>query len=320
MRSTRQASLVHGVVGGLLAGVSIALWFFVVDLFAGDPLHTPLELGRALFGVASNGGEGSSVLLYTLLHFGTFAIVGALAAAFLASAGIAPRIGLGLFFGICVLTAIHYVGLLLTDERLLDVLPAAHVVGANLLAGVLLMTHLHRVQKEERPLGWAALIDHPLLAEGLKVGIIGAGTVAVWFFLIDIAMSSPFHTPAALGSAVFLGADGPASIAVTPAIVAAYTVLHLAVFAVIGIAFVATARSVEQLPSITLYVIMGGILLEAVTFSTLVAFGDWVLGSVSIWAVGVANLLAVAAMGGWIWREHPGFRKSVREGVGVTVT
>lgn len=318
MRSSRQSSLVHGVVGGLLAGASVALWFLVVDLVAGDPLSTPTALGRALFGVAENGGISGTVLLYTVLHFGTFGIVGALTATFLTAVGVSPRVGLGLFFGICVLTTIHYVGLLVTDERLLDVLPAGHVVGANLLAGVLLMTYLHRTRHEERPFGWTALAGHPLLAEGLKVGVIGALAVGVWFFVIDIVLRSPFHTPAALGSMLFLGADGTDNLSVTPAIVAAFTVLHLVAFSVIGVAFVAAARGVEQLPSIALFVVLGGILLEALTFSILVAFGGWVLGSVSTWAVGGANLLAVGAMGGWIWREHPGIRARVLEGLGAT--
>ncbi len=310
MKPTQPSVLVHGVVGGLLAGAIVALWFLVVDLVAGDPLHTPIELGGALF-----GGIGAStalnVGLYSLLHLGTFAIVGGATAWFLAANEIAPRLALGLFFGLCVLTAIHYVGLLLTDQRLLGVLPAGHVIGANLLAGVILMTYLHRVEGVEQPLGWAALRYHPLLAEGLKLGLIGAVTVAAWFLLVDIAAGSPFRTPAALGSAVFLGADGPESISVSPAILAAYSVLHLVAFGFVGVAFAAAARGVEQLPSLAFFVVMGVVLIEALTFTVLVAFGGWVLGSVSLWAVGVANVLAFVAMGVTVWRAHPGLRDGV---------
>ncbi|MCG8469008.1 MAG: hypothetical protein MJB57_12515 [Gemmatimonadetes bacterium] len=314
MKSTQQSVLVHGVVGGLLAGAIVALWFLVVDLVAGDPLRTPAELGGALFGRVG-GGTATTVALYSLLHFATFAVVGGVTGWFLDAAGVAPRLALGLFFGVCVLTAIHYVGLLLTGEHLLGVLPAGHVVGANLLSGLALMAYLHRVEKEEHPLGWAALRYHPLIAEGLKLGVVGALAVAAWFFFVDLVAGSPLRTPAALGSALFLGPEATLD-AATPAIVAAYSVLHLVAFGLVGIAFAAIARGVEQLPSLAFFVVLGAIVLEALTFSALVAFGGWVLGGVSVWAVGVANLLAFVAMGTWVWRSHPGLREGVlREGL-----
>lgn len=313
MKPSQRSTLVHGVVGGLLAGAAVALWFFVVDLFAGDPLRTPYELGLALFGPSSSGAVGPTVGLYTLLHFGTFAIVGGTTAVFLGAVGLAPRVALGLFVGVVVFTAIHYVGLLVTGTQLLAVLPAIHVVGANLLAGVLLMSYLHRSEHEEKPFGWTALIEHPLLTEGIQAGLIGAGTVAAWFLVLDILRGSPFMTPAALGSMLFLGADGPESVAVTGPIVAAYTVTHVVLFALAGMVFAAIARGTERVPSIAFFVVMGGLLLEALSFSVLVSVGTWVLGSVSIWAVGVANLLAVVAMGGWLLRQHPTLREVLLE-------
>ena len=32
----------EGVVAGTLGAVTVALWFFVIDLFQGRPLHTPV--------------------------------------------------------------------------------------------------------------------------------------------------------------------------------------------------------------------------------------------------------------------------------------
>ena len=65
MRSTRQSALVHGVIGGLRAGVIVAIWFLAVDLFAGDPLRTPARLGAALFGQPDTS---SGVLVANLGH------------------------------------------------------------------------------------------------------------------------------------------------------------------------------------------------------------------------------------------------------------
>ncbi len=311
MRATQQSAVVHGVVGGLLAGAVVAIWFLVVDLLAGDPLRTPAQLGAALF--EPGASRATLVILYTLLHFATFAVVGGGTGAFLAASGGTPGVLLGLFFGICVLNGVHYVGLLTTEQRLLTVLPWPHVFGANLLAGVAYMAYLHRAGREERPLGLGALRYHPLIAEGLTVGLVGAIAVALWFFVIDIATGQPLHTPAALGSAVFLGANGAQAVSTSPAIVAAYTVLHLVAFGLVGIGFAAVVREVEQFPSLAYVVVLGAILLEAITFAVLVTFGGWVLGALSLWAIGLGNLIAVAAMGAWMWRKHPRLRERVLE-------
>jgi len=289
----------------------VALWFLVVDLIAGDPLLTPAQLGANLFG-QPNVSRGVLVLLYTMLHFGAFAIFGGVTGWLLAATGAAPGILLGLFLGASVLDAIHYFGLLVTDQRLLNVLPWPHVVGANMLAGVAFMLYLHRSEHEENPLGIGVLRDHPLVAEGLKIGAIGATAVAVWFFLIDIASGVPFHTPAALGSVLFLGAGDAGAVSTAPGIIAAYSVVHLGLFGVAGITFTAVARRIEELPPLAYMTLLAAILLEAATFGVLVSLGEAVLGTISLWSVGIGNLLAVGSMAGWIWKTHPMLRERVK--------
>jgi len=320
MQKKQSVAVVHGVVSGLLAGVIVALWFLVADVIAGDPLRTPTRLGAALFDL-SVFNRSTIVPLYTLVHLGTFALIGAATAWFLAVTGTAPRILLGFVLGMCVLNAIHYVGLLLTSQRLLTVLPWPHVVGANVLAGIAAMTYLHQVDEGRRPFGLGTLRDHPLVAEGLVVGLVGAAAVAAWFFVIDIVTGAPLQTPAALGSAVFLGATGASEVTGSAAIIAAYSVLHLGAFGCVGILFAAVARGVERLPSLGFIVLLSAILLEAVTFVVLVAFGGWVLGALSLWSVGVGNLVAVGAMGWWLWRSHPDLKEFiVEEGLATTGT
>lgn len=310
MPSNRQAAIVHGVVGGLLAGFLVAVWFFVVDIITGDPFRTPTRLGAALFDLTV-GDRASLVPLYTLLHLGTFAILGAVTAWFLAATETAPRVLTGAVFGLGVLNGVHYVGLLVTGAELLTVLPWPHVVGANVLAGIALMSFLHQMGEDAAAFGLGALRNHPMVSEGLRVGLVGAAAVAVWFLLVDVAAGAPLRTPAALGSVVFLGADGASLISTAPGIIAAYTVLHLALFAAAGIGFVAVARGIEELPSFAYLALMCAILLEATTFAALVSLGQTVLGALSIWAVGIANVLAVGSMAGWIWWTHPELRERV---------
>lgn len=306
MQGSPRSVLVNGLVAGLLAGLAVAAWFLVVDVAAGAPLRTPRMLGEAFF-----GDGGAALLGYTALHLATFAALGAAAAAFLAASGIPPGWFVGLVFGVGALNAVHYGALLALDAGLMDLLPWEHVLGANLLAGLVAMTWLHRRAPEGRSIGPAALRRRPLAMQGLAVGLVGAGAVALWFFLLDIAAGVPFRTPAALGSALFLGAESPAEIRVDLGIVAGYTVLHVALFWLVGIGLAAIARGLERAPGLAYLVILGAIILEAASFGALVVAAQWVLGALSLWAVGVGNLLAVAAMGAWIWWSRPELRREV---------
>ena len=301
----------HGVVGGLLASLVVAAWFLVADLAAGQVFRTPAELGSLLFPEVA--GVGARVFLYSLVHLSVFAALGVAAAAFLAASGIRSGWLAGVLFGIGVLNAVHYGALLVAGAPVVAVLPWPHVIGANLAAGLLLMGYLYNASGDGRPVGLAALASHPVVGDGLLCGLAGAAAVALWFFLLDLAAGEPFRTPAALGSALLLGAESPDAVRVTPGVVAAYTAVHAAVFALAGLVFVAVARQVERTPALAYVVLLGAIVLEAASLGAMVAVGGWVLGAVSLWAVGVGNLLAIAAMGGWIWLTRPVLRERVRQ-------
>src|SRR3989442_9743402 len=48
MRRAINERIARGAVGGLLAGLTVALWFLVVDSLAGRPFHTPAVLAGGL--------------------------------------------------------------------------------------------------------------------------------------------------------------------------------------------------------------------------------------------------------------------------------
>ena len=89
----------EGVIAGIIGATAIAVWFFIVDLVAGQALFTPSTLGRAAFSVLGAVPDAESpiihVLAYTLFHYAAFISVGIVAAAMVRLAGDEPSVLLG---------------------------------------------------------------------------------------------------------------------------------------------------------------------------------------------------------------------------------
>ena len=307
----RPVPAIHGIVGGLLAGAIVALWFFAVDAAGSGLFHTPATLATTVLGHETTLSVPRLVAVYTLLHFSVFALLGLGATWLFRVTPTSPGIMTGALFGIGVLSAVHYGALLLVGEKILPVLPVGHVLAANVLGGIAMMLYVHRATHEERPFGFAALKGHALLIDGLIYGAIGAGAVALWFLLLDVLSARPFHTPAALGSALLLGAQSPADIRVVPGIIFAYTAVHLGAFFLIVVGLAWTVRVLERAPNMWLMGLLVLIMLEALFFGVVGSLGEWVLGAIGLWAVAVGNVLAVLSMGARVWSTRPGLRQQL---------
>lgn len=317
---TRPVSLnaAHGIVGGLLAGAVVALWFFAVDISTTQAFWTPARLASAVLGEPFVSPTARLVLLYTLLHFGVFATLGGITGLLLPALDIAPGYLVGAFFGIGVLNTAHYGGLLVTDADLITVLPVGHVLAANLAGGMVLMAYLRRVRGATTSLVGQLVKEYPVIADGLVTGMVGAAAVALWFLVLDIVLGIPFRTPAALGSAVLLGADAASEVHYTLGVIAAYTALHLLAFACVGVAFAWVAGRIEQYPAFWLLPVLAFVVLEGLFIGLVGIRSDWVLGAQGWWAIGVGNLAAVSSMGWWVWRAHPGLRRVAARGLAET--
>jgi len=301
----RSQIVLRGMLAGLAAGAVVAVWFLVVDLVAGDSFRTPTLLGRTLLGADQEMSPTRLALAYTVVHFGVFAFLGALIAGVLRAFGLAPAALLGLLFGVGVLDGIYYTALLVTGADVLNVLPAIHVLGANLAAGVVLMACLHRLEHSQTAFGLGELRHHDLAMEGLATGLIGAAVVALWILLFDVIRGQPFATPAALGSALFLNADSGDAVRTSVGIVLAYTVVHAAAFSLVGVLLAWSARRLERNPGMWLGWLIGFVILEGFFIGTVGTHAQWVQGAVGWWAVAIGNVLAVVTMGWWVWRHHP---------------
>ena len=318
MRRPRSDVLFHGIIGGIVAGAVIALWFLIVDLADGAPFRTPEALAQIAFRNPAGMANAQLITTYTILHLGMFALLGLIVSVVMDLFELEPSLRLGALVGVGVLNAAHYGAILATGSTMLTVLPPLHVLGANLCAGLALMTYLHFSLRPEVPFGVTTLRDHPLLRDGLITGAIGAGVVALWFLLLDVARGAPLFTPAALGSVVFLGAGNAAQVQMSLGIILAYTALHIAAFAVVGVVFEWSAGRLEHAPGMWLMALLVFITLDGIFLGTIGSLGQWVLGALGIWAVAIANLLAIGAMSGWLLVRHPRLRAELRAPLGET--
>lgn len=153
---------------------------------------------------------------------------------------------------------------------------------------------------------------HNLVREGIYAGAIGATAVAIWFLIIDTVAGNPFYTPKLLGHAVIsvLGAAMPDS---TFTEVAGYTVFHYAFFALIGIIVVAVVHQSERTPAILAGLLMMFVALQLGLYFLSALLKESPLGGMAWSQIFIANLLASAAMGWFIWRRHPKLGRNLNE-------
>jgi hypothetical protein len=144
----------------------------------------------------------------------------------------------------------------------------------------------------------------------MAAGLLGAVVVAVWYLVWDILSGRPFETMNVLGRIFLQGDLNPGPRAVDPAAVGGFLVLHVAVFLLIGLAL----AKVTHLAAANLSLRMGvwiGLVVAFLFLTGMVYMLNVSTGNrLPLWEVLGGGVLGVAAMGGWLWRRHPGLRRS----------
>ncbi len=147
--------------------------------------------------------------------------------------------------------------------------------------------------------------EHSTVREGLVAGLLGATIVAAWYFVFDAAAGKPFHTPNVLGKVFFRGDLTPGVREVVPGIVAGYTVLHVIMFALVGIllAFLVhlATRNLALRMGLWMGLVVAFCFFTGLTYMLATATGE----RFPLWSVVGGSLLAVATMGWYLWRRHP---------------
>jgi len=144
-----------------------------------------------------------------------------------------------------------------------------------------------------------------ILEDGFVSGVIGALSVAAFFFVVDLAAGRPFFTPTLLGSVLFLG-EGVESVSTVQApMVMAYTGLHVLLFVVVGLAAAFAVHEFEVHPHLGVLLLMMFVCFEAGFIGLATAIMPGVVGTLGTALVTLANLLSAAAMAGYLLWRHP---------------
>lgn len=140
----------EGLVTGALGASAVALWFLVVDLVMGRPLHTPALLGALVSGTpdAMLAAEGPArttlALLYTVVHYLGFAAVGVLAVFLVHRAERAPAL-LALLLLLFAVIEVAFVGFVAVLEvQAVGDIAWYQVAAGNLVAAVTMGWYLWR--------------------------------------------------------------------------------------------------------------------------------------------------------------------------------
>lgn len=140
--------------------------------------------------------------------------------------------------------------------------------------------------------------------EGISAGLIGATAIAAWFGILDAIEGNIFGTPIMLGNALgtlFLKGE---PVTAPAAAFLFYTVFHFGVFALLGIVFAWVVNQAERTPSF--FIGFAGLFVAFevawVGWTTVLSEG---FGRLTWAQVLVANLIGSAAMGFYMWRQHP---------------
>lgn len=293
----------RGLVAGLISAAVFAAWFFLVDAVEGNPLRTPAYVGRLL--LDSGNSETSRVILFTIVHFAALAVAGIVAALILDAAEVRPNLGLGMIFGFLLFDIAFYGSVIAFGENVVKELGWPKVLIGNVLAGMVIFGYL-RVRAGERLLDIRGILQrHTIVRQGLAAGAMGAAVVAIWFFAIDVLQNRVFFTPAALGSALFLGVNQANDVVVRASVIIGYTLVHFAAFIAIGVLAAKLVNEAEHHPEVVIGIALLFVTLEVLSLGLLSAAAAWLFAVIPWWSPIIGNLLSAGAMAAYLWYSHP---------------
>jgi hypothetical protein len=150
-----------------------------------------------------------------------------------------------------------------------------------------------------------------IASEGVAAGLIGAATIAVWFFILDSLRGTPLYTPTVLGYALFHGMmsiSRPEAVGVSVEMVLLYTWIHALAFIVLGGVAAGLVVLAERNANYGFGLLLFFVLFASGFLAGSLAFAQPVLHALEWPEILVGNLLAAGAMALYFRRKHPRVR------------
>ncbi len=144
-------------------------------------------------------------------------------------------------------------------------------------------------------------------SEGIRAGLIGAATIAIWFAILDGASGRWFYTPTVLGTALFRGGaglDDPAALRPSLEIVLSFTWVHVLAFLLVGMAAARLLLLAEDDSHLGFGILLFFFVFEFGFVGACMIFAEPVLEALAWPAIVFGNLLAAVAMAAVFWRGH----------------
>ena len=136
-------------------------------------------------------------------------------------------------------------------------------------------------------IGAATSGAHDLWREGAALGLLVAASTWAWLAIVDAIAGQPFHTFATLGG------------------IAAFTVVHLVLNLVLGVAVVYAVHGAAREPSVAMGLVFGSIMFEVAFAMVTVLLSNMVLGPLAWLEIFAGSMLGTAITLVVVARRHP---------------
>ncbi len=158
---------------------------------------------------------------------------------------------------------------------------------------------------EATPPAQSAVTPERLSYEGVVAGTLGAITIALWFFVLDMLQGRPLYTPTVLASALLYGeANTLLDSALALRLTVGFTFVHWLMFTALG-GFAAWMLGLaERNANLGFGVLLLFAFMEVGFLAVVAVFAQTVFQAIAWQMVLIGNLLATTAMGLYFWRRH----------------
>jgi hypothetical protein len=157
------------------------------------------------------------------------------------------------------------------------------------------------------------LQDEPLREEATWVGLIGAAVVALWFLVNDGLAGQPLRTPSVLGQVLLLGETTPDVGSLSFIGIILYTAVHFALFLGFGFAVAYLVRWAVKDHIVRYALLQVFLAFELFFVFVVLMLREETQALFPVWSVLVANTLAAAGMGYYLWHHHPDLQQELKD-------